>query len=137
MTLEDISLAQYGVAVNSGQLCPFTEWSFTRLLSSANITTCSLRSEGAVNPNPHRTPPSCLPQAIAHIMKMRSPEERFALLNVTIATLPSMHVRGFKNTATNIVDHYRAQEDCMDQKMRNMVRERDQNLRDTMSLIFF
>lgn len=54
---------------------------------------------------------------------MKTPEERFALLNVTIETLPSMYVRGFKNTAANIVDYYRDRDDCMDQDMRSMVKQ--------------
>lgn len=54
---------------------------------------------------------------------MTEPEERFALLNITISTLPSMYIRGFKRTATNIVDYYEAMgDDCMDQDLRSMVR---------------
>ena len=64
-------------------------------------------------------------QAISHVMRLREPEERFTLLNYTITTLPSMHVRGFKKTATNIVDYYRTQGDaCHDQELRSMVREK-------------
>lgn len=45
------------------------------------------------------------------------------MLNITIETLPSMHVRGFKRTATNIVDYYQAQgDDFPDQDLRAMVR---------------
>lgn len=56
---------------------------------------------------------------------MKEPEERFALLNVTIETLPSMFIRGFKKTTTNIVDYYRGMgDDCMDQDLRSMVRGR-------------
>ncbi len=55
---------------------------------------------------------------------MNEPHERLALLNITISTLPSMFVRGFKRTATNIVDYYEAMGDaCMDQDLRSMVSE--------------
>lgn len=60
------------------------------------------------------------------MLRLREPEERLALLNITIETLPSMHVRGFKRTATNIVDYYQAQgNDFPDQDLRSMVRVDD------------
>ncbi|CAM9288324.1 unnamed protein product, partial [Laminaria digitata] len=73
-------------------------------------------------------------EAISHVLRLREPEERLALLNITIETLPSMHVRAFKRTATNIVDYYQAQgDDFPDQDLRSMVLEVGQNLEVLMS----
>ncbi|CAN0045310.1 unnamed protein product, partial [Discosporangium mesarthrocarpum] len=47
-------------------------------------------------------------QAITHVLQLRHPEERFKLMNITINTLPSMYVRGFKQVASNIVDYFAA-----------------------------
>lgn len=64
-------------------------------------------------------------QAISHVLRLTEPHERLALLNITISTLPSMYVRGFKRTATNIVDYYEAMgDDCPDPDLRSMVRGR-------------
>ncbi|CAM9251597.1 unnamed protein product [Ectocarpus sp. 4 AP-2014] len=73
-------------------------------------------------------------ELISHVLRMEEPEERLALLNITISTLPSMYIRGFKRTATNIVDHYEAMGDnCMDQDLRSMVLEIGENLKVLMS----
>ncbi|CAN0278710.1 unnamed protein product [Pylaiella littoralis] len=73
-------------------------------------------------------------EAISHVLRLTEPQERLALLNITISTLPSMHVRGFKRTATNIVDYYEAMGDaCMDQDLRSMVLEIGENLKVLMS----
>lgn len=43
-------------------------------------------------------------------------------MNITVSTLPSMYIRGFKRTATNIVDYYEAMgDDCADPELRSMV----------------
>ncbi|CAN0417433.1 unnamed protein product, partial [Ectocarpus sp. 12 AP-2014] len=45
-----------------------------------------------------------------------------------------MYIRGFKRTATNIVDYYEAMGDnCMDQDLRSMVLEIGENLKVLMS----
>ncbi|CAM9130911.1 unnamed protein product [Scytosiphon promiscuus] len=73
-------------------------------------------------------------ELISHVLRLTEPEERFALLNITISTLPSMYIRGFKRTATNIVDYYEAMgDDCMDQNLRSMVLEIGENLKVLMS----
>ncbi|CBJ26974.1 conserved unknown protein [Ectocarpus siliculosus] len=73
-------------------------------------------------------------ELISHVLRMKEPEERLALLNITISTLPSMYIRGFKRTATNIVDYYEAMGDnCMDQDLRSMVLEIGENLKVLMS----
>lgn len=62
-------------------------------------------------------------QAISHVLRLREPEERFALLNVTVATLPSTYVRGFQRTAENIVAFFRAKDAAdVDEELRSMVR---------------
>lgn len=75
----------------------------------------------------HYLDPTLVPptpwQAISHVLRLKEPHERLALLNITISTLPSMYVRGFKRTATNIVDYYEAMGDhCADPDLRSMVR---------------
>ena len=67
-------------------------------------------------------------QLISHVLRLREPHERLALLNITVSTLPSMYIRGFKRTATNIVDYYEAMgDDCADPDLRSMVRSSAQD----------
>ena len=74
------------------------------------------------NTPPHRRAFALRGQAISHVLRLTEPHERLALLNITISTLPSMYVRGFKRTATNIVDYYEAMgDDCADPDLRAMV----------------
>ncbi|KAG5178419.1 hypothetical protein JKP88DRAFT_201663 [Tribonema minus] len=63
-------------------------------------------------------------QAIHYVLRMREPDERRALLEATIATLPSMDVRGFRRVARNIAEHVAARSDgAVDAALRARVAE--------------